>query len=138
MIFVDTGAWFALKATDDRFHDDAVGFYDELVTGRHGSLIVSDYILDETATLLMDIKGGKIAASFLDEVLNSKSVRLIWVDPQLFHRAVRSFKSNSSREWSFTDCTSFELMTELNIKQAFAFDRHFSEAGFNQLPHMRI
>ncbi len=137
MIFVDTGAWFALKAADDRFHDDAIAFYDELVTGRHGSLIVSDYVLDETATLLMSAKGGEIANSFLDEVLNSKSVRLIWVDPQLFHRAVRSFKSNSPRGCSFTDCTSFELMTELNIKQAFAFDQHFSEAGFNQLPYMR-
>lgn len=137
MIFVDTGAWFALKATDDRFHDDAVTFYDELVTGRHGSLVVSDYILDETATLLMDTKESAIAVSFLDEVLNSKSVRLVWVDPQLFHRAVRSFKSSGSRGWSFTDCTSFELMGELNIKQAFAFDRHFSEAGFNQLPHIR-
>ncbi len=137
MIFVDTGAWFALKATDDRFHDDAVAFHDELVTGRHGSIIVSDYILDETATLLMDTKGGEIAASFLDEVLNSKSVRLIWVEPQLFHRAVRGFKSSGSRGWSFTDCTSFELMAQLDIKQAFAFDRHFSEAGFTQLPHMR-
>ena len=138
MIFVDTGAWFALKATDDRFHDDAVAFYDELVTGRHGSLIVSDYVLDEAATLLMDTKGSEMAASFLDEALNSKSVRLIWVDPQLFHRAVRSFKNSGSRRWSFTDCTSFELMVELNIKQAFAFDRHFSEAGFNQLPNTRI
>ncbi len=138
MILVDTGAWFALKATDDRFHDDAVSFHDELKTGRHGSLVVSDYILDETATLLMDTKGSEIAASFLDEVLNSKSVRLIWVDPQLFHRAVRRFKSSGSRGWSFTDCTSFELMGELNIKEAFAFDRHFSEAGLNQLPHIRI
>ena len=45
MIFVDTGAWFALKAPDDRFHDQAVTFHDELVTGRHGSLVVSDYIM---------------------------------------------------------------------------------------------
>ena len=85
----------------------------------------------------MNTKGDEIAVSFLDEVLSSKSVRLIWVDPQLFHRAVIRFKSSSSRGWSFTDCTSFELMTELSIKDAFAFDRHFSEAGFNQLPHMR-
>jgi len=137
LIFVDTGAWFALKATDDRYHDDAVAFYDELVTGRHGSLVVSDYVLDETATLLMDTKGVDVAASFLDEALNSKSVRVIWVDPQLFHRAARNFKNSGSKRWSFTDCTSFELMRELSIKQAFAFDRHFSEAGFNQLPQAR-
>ncbi len=138
MIFVDTGAWYALKATNDRFHDDAVTFYDVLMTGRHGSLIVSDYILDETATLLMNTKGGGIATGFLDEALQSKSVRLIWVDPQLFHQAAKTFKSGSDRGWSFTDCTSFELMHRLKVSEAFAFDRHFSEAGFNRLPNIPL
>ncbi len=138
MIFVDTSAWYALKATDDRFHDDAVSFYDALVTGRHGSLVVSDYVLDETATLLMGTKGGKTAAGFLDEALQSKSVRLIWIEPELFHQATKTFKSGSDRGWSFTDCTSFELMHQLKIGAAFAFDRHFSEAGFNRLPNITL
>ncbi len=58
---MDTGAWFALKSTDDRFHNDAVEFYDLLKTGKYGSLVVSDYVLDETATLLMSTKNGEIA-----------------------------------------------------------------------------
>ncbi len=134
MIFVDTSAWYALKATDDRFHDEAVTFYDTLKTGRHGSLIVSDYVMDETATLLMNTKGGRTASGFLDEALGSKSVRLIWIDPELFHQAATTFKTGSERGWSFTDCTSFQLMHRLNIREAFVFDRHFSEAGFNSLP----
>ena len=138
MIFVDTGAWYALKATDDRFHRDAVIFYDFLKSGRHGSLVVSDYILDETSTLLMDTKGGDTATRFLDEILRSKSVHLIWLDPQLFHEAVKTFTTGSSRGWSFTDCTSFELMRRLKITEAFAFDRHFSEAGFNRLPNVQL
>jgi predicted nucleic acid-binding protein len=138
LIFVDTSAWYALKATDDRFHDDAVTFYDELKAGRHGSLVVSDYVLDETATLLMATKGGETAAGFLDEALLSKSVRLIWIGPDLFHQAAGTFKSGSSRAWSFTDCTSFELMRQLKIGAAFAFDRHFSEAGFNRLPNIAL
>ncbi len=135
MIFVDTSAWYALKATDDRFHDEAVAFYDVLVTGHHGSLVVSDYILDETATLLMNTKGGSIANGFLDEALTSRSVRLIWIDPDLFHEATKAFKNGSDRGWSFTDCTSFQLMHRLKITDAFAFDRHFSEAGLNRLPN---
>ena len=134
MIFVDTSAWYALKATDDRFHDDAVLFYDELKSGRHGSLVVTDYVLDETATLLMDTKGGIVAAGFLDETLSSKSVRLIWVSPDLFHEATLAFKNGGDRRWSFTDCTSFQLMHRLKIVDAFAFDQHFTEAGFNRLP----
>lgn len=138
MIFVDTSAWYALKATDDRFHDDAVSFYDVLKSGRHGSLVVSDYILDETATLLMNTKGGEVATPFLDEALASKSVRVIWVDPDLFHEAAKTFKNGSQRKWSFTDCTSFQLMHRLKITDAFAFDQHFEEAGFNRLPHVQI
>ena len=93
MIFVDTSAWYALKATDDRFHDEAVAFRDVLITGRYGSLVISDYILDETATLLMSTKGGSIATHFLDEALTSKSVRLIWIDPDLFHEAAKASRT---------------------------------------------
>jgi len=135
LIFVDTSAWYALKATDDRFHDDAVAFYDVLITGRYGSLVISDYILDETATLLMNAKSGAIATRFLDEALTSKSVRLIWIDPDLFHEAAKAFKNSSDGGWSFTDCTSFQLMHRLKITDAFAFDRHFGEAGLNRLPN---
>src|SRR2546422_10454810 len=76
--------------------------------------------------------------AFLDEALKSRSVRLIWVDPQLFHQAANMFKSGSERGWRFTDCTSFELMHRLKIMEVFAFDRHFDEAGFNRLPKVLI
>jgi len=138
LIFVDTSAWYALKATDDRFHDEAVSFYDELKSGRHGSLVVTDYVLDETATLLMDTKGGDVAVGFLDEALASKSVRLIWISPDLFHEATKAFKNGSDRRWSFTDCTSFQLMHRLKIMDAFAFDQHFGEAGLNRLPRTHL
>jgi len=138
LIFVDTSAWYALKATDYRFHDDAVAFHDTLLTGRYGSLVVSDYVLDETATLLMDTKGGSIATGFLDEALASKSVRVIWIDPDLFHEATKIFKTGSDRGWSFTDCTSFQLMHRLKITDAFAFDRHFNESGLNRLPNITL
>jgi predicted nucleic acid-binding protein len=138
LIFVDTSAWYALKATDDRFHDSAVSFYHELMTGRHGSLVVSDYVLDEAATLLMATKGGETATRFLDDSLSSKSVRLVWIEPELFHQATKTFKTGSGRGWSFTDCTSFELMHRLRIGTAFAFDKHFNEAGFNRLPNIPL
>jgi predicted nucleic acid-binding protein len=32
------------------------------------------------------------------------------------------------------DCTSFEMMRELGIHNAFTFDRHFAEQGFTCLP----
>jgi len=41
----------------------------------------------------------------------------------------RLFAQNN-RNVSLVDCLSFEIMDSLEIKYAFAFDRHFEENGF--------
>ena len=41
----------------------------------------------------------------------------------------------NDRDFSFTDCTSVVVMKELRIKRALTTDRHFSQAGFESLPH---
>ena len=82
----------------------------------------------------MDTKGVAMASLFLDEALASKSVRVIWIDPELFHQSIKTFTNAGDRRWSFTDCTSFELMNRLKIEQAFSFDHHFDQAGFQSLP----
>ncbi|TMI22841.1 hypothetical protein E6H31_00850 [Candidatus Bathyarchaeota archaeon] len=46
--------------------------------------------------------------------------------------------NGSDKGWSFTDCTRLQLMHRLKITDAFAFDRHIGEAGFNRLPNIRI
>jgi len=58
-------------------------------------------------------------------------------------RATLSIRAEKARAWffkwrdksfSFTDCTSFSIMRELNIKKVLTGDRHFREAGFEILP----
>ncbi len=134
MIFVDTGAWKALKDPDDQHHEEATAFHRELAKGGHGALVTSDYVLDEALTLLNVSIGPKYAMSLLDEVLSGTSVHLVWVNEELFRGAALRFKAGGERGWSFTDCTSFELMHRLGLKDAFAFDKHFAEAGYNRLP----
>lgn len=48
------------------------------------------------------------------------------------------FLKYSDQEFSFTDCTSFALMKDLNLKKAFTFDSHFSIIGFECLPNFTI
>ena len=36
--------------------------------------------------------------------------------------------------YSFTDCVSFALLHKLRIVTAFAFDKHFAQAGLNVEP----
>ena len=37
------------------------------------------------------------------------------------------------KEWSLTDCISFEVMAELGLTEALTADHHFEQAGFRAL-----
>ena len=104
--------------------------------GKEGTLVTSDYVLDETTTLLRNRKGVGTAVQFLEQVFASKNVLVSWVEPPIFHEAVSLLKSHADKEWSFTDCTSFTIMQQLKIQNAFCFGDHFRQAGFMRLPPM--
>lgn len=119
---------------DDQYHKEAIDFYGELRKGHHGAPASSDYILDETITLLRMRKGTRHAFDFVDEVFRSKTLHLVWLDPAQFQEAVKLLGESEERRWSFTDCTSFTIMRQLGIKNAFTFDKNYEEAGFTKLP----
>lgn len=48
--------------------------------------------------------------------------------------ALAWFQKYADQGMSFTDCVSFVLMEEMDIKTAFSFDRHFLIAGFEVEP----
>lgn len=134
MIFVDTGAWYAAEVEDDVNHLAARKFLAEMSKGGHGVPLTTDYVLDETMTLLRSRRGLSAATTFVDKVRSSESVRVAWVDESLFERSLELFRKSDGKRWSFTDCTSFALMKQLSVSEAFAFDSHFEEAGFATLP----
>ncbi len=134
MIFVDTSAWYALEVEDDENHASAMAFRKELREGRYGALLTSDYILDEAITLLRVRKGAEPSFRFADKVLRSRSVSIVWIDSFIFKEALKLLKERPDKKWSFTDCTSFVIMNQLNVNEALAFDQNFEQAGFTRLP----
>jgi uncharacterized protein len=134
MIFIDTSAWYALEVEDDINHEKALDFLTTIASGKQGISITTDYILDETLTLLRSRRDLDAAAVFIEKIRKSKSIRVFWVTEDLFEQALKVFRKSDDKNWSFTDCTSFALMTELTASSAFSFDKHFKEAGFQNLP----
>jgi predicted nucleic acid-binding protein len=134
LIFLDTSAWYAIEVEDDVNHEAACKFLSKIASGKHGISVTTDYILDETLTLLRSRRSLSSASSFIDKIKKSKSVRVFWVEEDLFEKALDMFKRSDHKSWSFTDCTSFALMKDLLIPNAFTFDRHFKEASFQILP----
>jgi predicted nucleic acid-binding protein len=56
---------------------------------------------------------------------------IVFIDKQLEKHTCNYFKTLENSEISFTDCTSFVVITRLNLDYVFTFDRHFKSQGFN-------
>ena len=135
MIFVDTGAWVALSVATGRNAEAARAFHREVQRGEHGAPVTTDYVLDETATLVRMDAGVEAAADAVRPILGSRSATAVWIDPTHFEAALALFDRHRDKRWSFTDCTSFVVMQDLGIENAFSFDRNFEQAGFDRRPH---
>jgi len=83
----------------------------------------------------MRARSGHLAACRLGNILlNSRIVEIADVPAQIRARAWDVFVKYSDKDFSFTDCTSFVVMRELGITDAFAFDDHFAQMGFTLRP----
>ena len=134
MILIDTGAWYALTDGRERHHAHAVALYGRLTTGEHGRMVTTDYILDETYTLLRMRLGIEPVKRLRTLLGQSSSVQVVRVSDNDFERSVDLMVAHEDKRWSLTDCTSFVLMRDLEVVDAFTFDQNFTEAGFRALP----
>jgi predicted nucleic acid-binding protein len=131
-VLVDTAGFLALWDAADEQHERAVRLQAELATGGR-RFLTTDYLVDETVTLLLVRHSHAAAADFLQTITTSERLQLQWVSPDRFHAAAAFFARHHDKDWSFTDCVSFTLMHELGIQDSFTTDRHFRQAGFNAL-----
>ncbi|MCG3157652.1 MAG: 23S rRNA-specific endonuclease VapC20 [bacterium] len=115
MIFVDTGAWVALEDKRDSHHIAALKLklkY-ELVAAKT-RLITTNYILDETYTLMLLNTGYARTVSFkhaLDRLIRQNVIVVLHITPDIEYEAWEIFERfNRDKSWSFTDCTSRVIM----------------------------
>jgi len=132
-VFAGTGAWCALYDRSDVHHVRASAFLRE-IKRQKVQLITSDYVLDESLTLLRFRAGHREAVEFGRWMLQSPLVKLINVDEKTWQSAWDLFVRYDDKHFSFTDCTSFAIMKQLGLTNAFAFDHNFEQAGFVMLP----
>jgi uncharacterized protein len=128
-IFVDTSGFYALLLKADEQHA-AAGAHLREARRRKRRFVTSDYVLDETATLLKARGHVHLLGAFFEKVLASGVCRIEWTDPERFHAVLAFFLKHHDQAWSFTDCLSFCIMRELRLRDAFTKDEHFHEAGF--------
>jgi predicted nucleic acid-binding protein len=128
-LFVDTSGFFALLAHRDPKHQAARRILRRAKAAKR-RLVTTDYVLDETATLLKARGEARLAAPFFDHVFESAACRVEWTDADQFSRVRALFVQHDDQEWSFTDCLSFCVMKQLRLTEALTTDVHFEQAGF--------
>jgi predicted nucleic acid-binding protein len=126
MIFVDSGAWFAYLIQTDQNHPRAV----EWMGGNHEPLLTTDYIVDETLTLLRSRGHNEKAVAWGTALVTTDELAKVHrVTETEFTLAWIVFSTFRDKEWSFTDCTSKVVMEALGVTTAFGFDQHFRQFG---------
>jgi hypothetical protein len=126
---MDTAGLLALWDAGDEHHAAALRLQRELIRKRR-HFLTTEYVADETITLLLVRHSHRAAIDFLDTIDRSEALRMEWIDPARFHAAAIVFRKHGDTQWSFTDCVSFAIMHELRIRDAFTTDHHFRQAGF--------
>jgi predicted nucleic acid-binding protein len=135
-LFLDTSALVAIEDLDDANHKRAMEYRERIRRGNtpFRSFYTSNYVVDETLTLLRLHCGHRVAVAFRHALNTSKLVGVFWVTDALEKAAWNIFEKHSDKEYSFTDCTSFALMEAEAIQNAFTFDEHFAQQSYNAVP----
>ncbi|MDI3547221.1 MAG: uncharacterized protein PWR10_873 [Halanaerobiales bacterium] len=132
IVFIDTSGWLAVAIKNDKNHRKAVNYYKRILN-EGNLLITSDYIIDETITRLRyDLSYGKAIQfkKLIDQAEDEDLLRIEWIDRKIFDKAISIFRKYNDQLFSFTDCTSFALCEENNIKNVFAYDDDFITMGY--------
>ena len=107
---------------------------------RAGKVVTTDFVLDETFTLLfrrLPAQKARESVEFLMQAVEAGSVMLVPISAPRFREAVKlRLKFRDKPEISFTDFTSMVVMRELAVKRILTEDRHFVQTGlgFERVP----
>ncbi len=131
-LFIDTWGWLALRDKQEARHKEIDKFYRNFRKGR-GTIYTTDYILDETFTLLfrrLPFYKAKESLEMLDKAVQKGYLHTELVTPERFEQAKRlRLKFQHKPRISFTDFTSMVVMKELDISKILTEDEHFIKVG---------
>ncbi len=129
-VLVDTGAWYAYIDKDDPDHHSV----SEILENHFPFLLTTDFIVDETLTLLRYRHGRTSSVKFGELVFSGNLASLEYVKKSDQKKAWKLFLKYHDHCFSFTDCISFVLMERLKIQTAVAIDSDFRSYGLHCLP----
>jgi len=132
-LFVDTSGWVAVADQSDQFHDQAARFYRQAFA-HYAGLMTTSLVLAESYALLRRALPTDRVLYWLDRLLASPRVEVVYDDRALIDRARSVLAAYGDQKFSLADAVSFVVMRDRGLREALAFDRHFQTAGFTLVP----
>jgi predicted nucleic acid-binding protein len=128
-VFVDTGAWVALRYRPDQHHGRARVLVQRLDAEGLG-LVTTEWVLAEAVTLLKARGAVEPALALGDAIQGGRLGHLAESTVERRRRAWELFVRYRGLRVGWVDCASFAVMEELGVRQFFGFDEDFVRAGF--------
>ena len=131
-VFADTGYWVALLNPSDNLHPKAIKLARAL---QPVHIVTSEMVLTE---VLNDFsKRGEYLRDAASELIRNlrfhPNTTIVPQTSQQFEQAFSLYAKRKDKQWSHTDCVSFNIMATNGIVEALAYDKHFAQAGFTAL-----
>jgi predicted nucleic acid-binding protein len=128
-ILVDTSAWLAVIDSSDAHHSKAARIYKRLLD-EQTIFVVTILVIAETQIWLRRRLGAETAATFLQNVNESPRIEIVFPDGDLDKKAKLILRQFADQDFSLTDAISIAWLKENGLSEVFAFDRHFTTAGY--------
>lgn len=126
-VFADTSALYAVLDRDDANHAQARAAWERLL-GNGTTLVTTNYVLVETSALVQHRLGVSALRTFHEDIIPLLATE--WVTEARHAAGVSAVLTVARKRLSLVDCVSFQVMREMGVREAFCFDAHFAEQGF--------
>jgi len=134
IVFVDTWGWLAIGHRKDPVHKKTMEYY-QILCANNVDIVTSDYVLDETITIIFRREIYNEAIQFIEGIflaVEEGRLTIEKITAERFASAWQLRKRFKDKPFiSFTDLTTVVIMQESGIKQILTQDEHFVHVGMD-------
>ncbi|MBI2119292.1 MAG: PIN domain-containing protein [Elusimicrobia bacterium] len=130
-ILLDSSAIFALINLEDSHHENALIINDSLIH-RHVTLILPNFLLAESHTILNKRLGPNVARDFLNAALQDFEIERVTIEDEWAAHAILQ-QVTKKKDISYFDAILVAVAERLGIDEVFTFDHHFRLLGLKMV-----
>lgn len=131
-VFLDAAYAIALSSPKDKFHKKAIKLSEEIEDDAR-QMVTTYVVILEIGNSMAKLHFRQAAVDLIFSIENDPKIDIFPISDELFKRALDLYRERMDKEWGLTDCISFIVMDDLNIKEALTTDEHFKQNGFRVL-----